>query len=58
MANTIRMPIEHQHLDSLSTDFLKSEGAVVDNQVLESVFDESTSSLTIVPAILDQLEKQ
>ena len=58
MANAIKMPIEHQHLDSSSTDSLKSEGLVADNQVLESVLDKSTSSPTIESAILDQLKKQ
>ena len=58
MANAIRMPIEHQHLDSSSTDSLESEGVVADYQVLESVLDESTLSPTIEPAILDQLKKQ
>ena len=57
MANTIRMPIEHQYLDSSSIDSLESEGIVADNQVLESVLNENPSSATIEPAILDQLEK-
>ena len=52
-ANTIRMSIEYQHLDSSSTDFSNFEEVVVDNKVLKSVLDESTSSPTIVPAILD-----
>ena len=58
MANSVRMPVEHQYLDFSSTDSWVSEGVVTNNQVLESVFDESTSSPIIEPTILDQLEKQ
>ena len=58
MANAIRLPIERLQFDSFGTDSSESEGVGADNQVLESVFDESTLSPTIEPAILDQLEKQ
>ena len=58
MANAIRLPIERPQFDSFGTDSLESEGVAADNQVLDCVFDESTLSPTIEPAILDQLEKQ
>lgn len=58
MANTIRLPIKRPHLDFFNTNFLESERMAMDNQVLEIVFDESTLSPTIEPAILDQFEKQ
>ena len=58
MANSIRMPIQRQQLDSFSADFLKSERVAANNELLKFVFDESTSSPTIELAILHQLEKQ
>ena len=58
IANIIKIPIEHQHLDSFDIDFLESERVVADNQVLESVLDESILAPNIDPSILDQLEKQ
>lgn len=58
MANTIRLSIECSKLNSFNIDSLESEKIVVDNQILESIFDKSTLSFTIEPAILDQLEKQ
>lgn len=57
MANAIRLYIERLQLDFFKTNFLESEGLTANNQVLESVFNESTLSAIIEPAILDQLEK-
>ncbi len=57
LANSIRMPVERQQLGFFSADCWESEGMVTENEVLQSVFDESTSSSSIESAILDQLEK-
>ena len=58
LANSIRIPVERHQLGCFSADCLKSKGVIAENEVLQSVFDESTSSPSIEPAILDQLEKQ
>ena len=58
LANFIRVPVERHQLGCFSTDCLESEGVVAENKVLQSVFDEDTSSPSIEPAILDQREKQ
>lgn len=58
LINSIRMPVEHQQLGCFSANCLKSEGVAAENEILQFVFDESTSSPSIELAILDQLEKQ
>ncbi len=57
LANFIRMSVERQQLGCFSVDCLKSKGIATENEVLQSVFDESTSSPSIELAILNQLEK-
>ena len=58
MTNTIRLPIERLQFEFFNIDSLESKGMVADNQILHCVFDKSTLSPTIEPAILNQLKKQ
>ena len=58
LANSIKMPVKHHQLGSFSADCLESEGVAAENDVLQFVFDESTSSPSIELVILVQLEKQ
>ena len=58
LVNSIRIPVKCHQLGCFNADCLESEGVSAENKVLQSIFDESTLSPSIKPAILDQLEKQ
>ena len=58
LANSLRIPVKRHQLGCFSIDCLEFEGVAIENKVLQSVFDKSTLSPSLEPAILDQLEKQ
>ena len=57
LTNSIRISVECHQLGCFNIDCLESKGVATENEVLQFVFDKSTSSLSIEPVILDQIEK-
>lgn len=53
MANAIRFPIKGPQLDCFSITFLESEKIATNNQVFQSVFNESIPIPTIITPLFN-----